>query len=144
MGTNYYWHPAGYCDACDRPKGDGVHIGKSSGGWVFALHVYPDDVFHEELPRETRITSLDDWRALFDRPGSVIVNEYGDRVTAADMVKTITERSWDGWSPHRRPGRTNAATGATGPNGLRRSAIDGFHTIGHGEGAWDLCVGEFS
>lgn len=145
MGTNYYWHPAGYCDACDRPKGDGVHIGKSSGGWVFSLRVYPHDTAYRfGAPDDCHIESLDDWIALFEEVGSVIVSQYGERVTAADMVKTITERSWNGWSPHRRPGRTNAATGATGPNGLRRSTIDGFHTVGHGEGTWDLCVGEFS
>ena len=137
MGTNYYWHPKGYCDACERPKGDGVHIGKSSAGWVFALHVYPSPIYSDDVPDDVRIGSLDDWRALFGKPGGVIVNEYGDLVTADAMVKTITERTWPG-APDMDP------FVQSGPNGLRRSTIDGFHTIGHGGGTWDLCVGEFS
>lgn len=137
MGTNYYWHPKGYCEACDRPKGDGVHIGKSSSGWVFALHVCLDDMSHEDLPRATRITSLDDWRALFGQPGSVIVTEYGDRQTVDEMIGIITDRSW-----HGNPGTD--PFGVPGPNGLLRRTIDGVSIIGHGDGTWDLCAGEFS
>ena len=40
MGTNYYLSSKP-CSCCGR-KDSQRHIGKSSAGWVFALHVYPD------------------------------------------------------------------------------------------------------
>lgn len=31
-----------------------------------------------------------------------------------------------------------------GPNNLLRHKIDGQFCIGHGEGTWDYCIGDFS
>lgn len=42
MGTNYYLHSQDPCEHCGRSYPE-LHIGKSSAGWVFALHV--GDVF---------------------------------------------------------------------------------------------------
>lgn len=115
MGTNYYLHTEPPCECCGKPRGEELHIGKSSGGWCFSLHVIPDD----------SINTLDDWRHLFSKPGSYIRNEYGERVTVDQMLKTITERSWRGEFP-------------------QRHELDGRHCIGHGDGTWDYITGEFS
>jgi len=96
VGTNYYLQDdSRLCIECGR-GGVRRHIGKSSAGWVFSLHVYPDDGIHD----------LDDWRALFER--WPIVDEYGRDVTADRMVEIITKRSHpDGLSRNDAPdGRT--------------------------------------
>lgn len=138
MGTNFYLHKnvCSHCERSDPPK----HIGKSSGGWTFALHVYPEE----------GIRDLSDWIPLFeDVKVNVIKNEYGQKLTADEMRVTIIERSWkspdgvpigyDSWesfydSNHSEPG----------PSGLMRAKIDKRRVIGHGDGTWDLIVGEFS
>lgn len=113
MGTNYYLHQQPDCECCGRPF-EPLHIGKSSGGWAFALHVMPDD----------NVTTLDDWRNLWGAPGAYIRNEYGERIPIADMELIVTVRH------HQR--------------GLLRSDIDGRHCLGHGPGTWDYIAGEFS
>jgi hypothetical protein len=113
MGTNYYLHQRPDCECCGRSFVP-LHIGKSSAGWAFALHVIPED----------RIESLDDWRALWGAPGAYIKNEYGERIPIADMELIVTVRNH--------------------PRGLRRSDLDGLRCIGYGEGPWDYITGEFS
>lgn len=113
MGTNYYLHQKPDCECCGRPF-EPLHIGKSSGGWAFALHVMPED----------GISSLDDWRALWAADGAFIRNEYGERVSVEEMERTITARSH--------------------PRGLLRHELDNRHCIGHGEGTWDYITGVFS
>ena len=114
MGTNYYLHQKPDCECCGRPF-EPLHIGKSSGGWCFTLHVMPED----------NINTLDDWKFLWDQPGTYIRNEYGEKVTPEEMLKIITNRTWKGEFP-------------------RRHELDGAHCIGHGEGHWDYILGEFS
>lgn len=78
MGTNYYWSqpPCAHCGRSD-PR---IHIGKSSAGWAFSLHVYPDD----------GINSLDDWEAKFK--SGQIHDEYGKRLMPDEMVERIAVR----------------------------------------------------
>lgn len=142
MGTNYYMIE-GTCPHCGRGGGE-KHIGKCSAGWCFALHVYPDE----------GINTLDDWRERWE--GHLIVDEYGDAVDHAWMLRTITE--WEGHSDFTKPlvpippfqpesdwsvflYRNHAEPG---PNGLMRHKVDGRRCIGHGEGTWDYLVGDFS
>lgn len=133
MGTNYYWHAKPECSECGH-ECQGVHIGKSSGGWCFGLHVYPEDGIHE----------LQDWILnRFNTPGSYIRDEYGDKVTREDMLKTITERWWQN-TGHRNAQYLASNHAVEGPRGLMRHAIDPRFCIGHGEGTWDLMIGEFS
>ena len=113
MGTNYYLHEREPCASCGREH-KGMHIGKSSAGWAFSLHV----------SKWENVESLDDWRRLWSQPGSYIVDEYGQRITTADMEAVITSRAH--------------------PHGLRRHDIDGRHCLGHGDGTWDYIAGEFS
>lgn len=131
MGTNFYLHEKPPCECCGRdyePK----HIGKSSSGWCFSLHVVPED----------GINDLDDWITLWSKNWAYIVNEYGDNIDPETMVKNITERSRDDpprWSSA--DYRMNYAE--PGPKNLIRHTI-GNNCIKHGSGTWDCITGEFS
>jgi len=141
MGTNYYWTEEPCPNPCKHCKDESrMHIGKSSGGWCFALHVYP----------EQGINTLGDWKVMFAQPGSRITNEYGDTVPVHEMLRIITERSWKresntvpyGYASEVDFARRNSAR--IGPNGCWRHAVDGVHCIGNGDGTWDYIAGEFS
>lgn len=132
MGTNYYLHKQTFpaCECCGRPaEVERLHIGKSSGGWCFLLHVEPEEGIHDLL----------DWVALWRSPGALIRDEYGRETSPEKMLCTIVSRGGEiGASvPLIRGG------GEPGPRGLFRTPIAGT-CIGHGEGTWDLKVGEFS
>ena len=75
MSTNYYAHI--------NLGGPVVklHIGKSSFGWCFGLHVTDE------------IRSLDDWRKIWAQAFVTIVDECGDKITPEVMLATITQRS---------------------------------------------------
>jgi hypothetical protein len=158
MGTNYYFRKplTNHCEHCGRSNPpEELHIGKSSGGWCFALHVIP----------ENDICSLADWEALW--PTGTIVDEYGDELSPNAMLRVITGRlsskCWDSdwWAPQSLgttldgnpfmlPGydseeyfhRSNHSE--RGPNGLLRHRIDGHHCIGHGFVTYDYIAGDFS
>jgi hypothetical protein len=136
MGTNYYWLSPVEQDTCAHcGRGDPreqLHIGKSSVGWCFALHVIP----------QRGINTLEDWKRLFNQPGSAIEDEYGHRYDPAFMMRIITERRlevkpFEGWSA--RQLAENLAV--LGPNGLARHATINARA---GEGTWDYLTGEFS
>lgn len=138
MGTNYYLYGRPPCSACGREY-DRMHIGKSSMGWYFALHVIP----------EAGIVCLADWEARWARDGAYIEDEYGERVTPIEMRKTIVARrsgqTWDelrarpptlydSWAAfHRENGSEEGERGL-----LRRRDKP------HGDGTYDLVEGEFS
>jgi hypothetical protein len=140
MGTNYYLHQKPDCECCGRAY-EPLHIGKSSVGWVFALHVIPED----------GIRTLDDWRRLWSAPGSYIRDEYGNRLPPDEMLRRITERQnprgWDDgprWACYGSETESHEVNHSQrGPNGLLRRGI-GRYCIGHGDGTWDYMVGEFS
>lgn len=133
MGTNYYLCEKPPCPHCGRPY-ERKHIGKSSAGWCFTLHVIPEE----------GINDLEDWQRIWAEPGAQITNEYGEAVSVDDMVKTVTARTWSsrdkmsgGWY------QDNYAQ--LGPNGLARHAIGTVNgCIKHGAGTWDCIVGDFS
>lgn len=137
MGTNYYFQEKPPCECCGRAF-DMRHIGKSSAGWCFSLHAYPDEGIKE----------LADWIKLWSAPGTKIITEYGDAMPPNQMLEVITKRgprpresvpcgytSWDSFH--------NLNDSQDGPNGLLRHRLDS-HCIGHGNGTYDLIVGEFS
>ena len=112
MGTNYYFYEKEPCEYCGRHY-DPIHIGKSSAGWAFGMHVDPD----------MGINNIDDWEERWEQPGSYIMNEYGEEITVNEMKDVIKNRTWEG--------------------GLYRHEIDNRHCCGHGEGTWDYILGEF-
>lgn len=147
MGTNFYWHEKPPCKCCGRAF-DRIHIGKSSCGWCFSLHVQQHG---GEFDEHDGISSLADWERQFSVPGSWIEDEYGETLTVEEMLKCIKERkggrdksegppwgcpTWESFYTQ------NSAQ--PGPEGLLRHRIDGVHCVGHGEGTWDLLVGDFS
>ena len=131
MGTNFYLHEQSPCPTCGREY-DRLHIGKSSAGWCFALHVDPDAGIHD----------LPDWEARWAKPGAVILDEYDRLLSPSDMRLIVMARARMGsetpedWYWY----FVNDAT--PGPEGLARRKL-GRHCIGHGDGTWDLITGEF-
>lgn len=133
MGTNYYWYKnLEPCECCGKYC-DPIHIGKSSGGWNFSLHIHP----------ESGINSLVDWVAKFTQSGSAIINEYGSGIIPDEMIDIITNRSWEPSS--KRNAQWYADNYAhEGINGLVAHNVDGRHCIRNGEGTYDYMVGDFS
>ena len=140
MGTNYYLYipEKEACEHCKRPAtyipSNRLHIGKSSAGWYFSLHVIP----------ERGINDLIDWILFmtFAPPGTEIKDEYGRSVDFKSLMDVITRR----YHPHpvkwsQSMLRQNDAVQAQ--HGLVRFRLSP-HCIGHGSGTWDLIVGDFS
>ena len=127
MGTNYYLESKPPCSCCGRPYED-RHIGKSSVGWCFALHVYPEE----------GIQDLKDWEPILRADGAVIRDEYGNLYTPYQMLAVIRDRNRGNLTFDFRK-----IEGEPGPNNLARNHINGCSCIAHGEGTWDCCVGDF-
>jgi len=137
MGTNYY-----LVDRTDECKccGHGVakhHIGKSSGGWCFSMHV-GYRVIHPLTRIETEIKdfeSLKPFLSLLE-----IRDEYGEVISEKEILSIIQDRWTD-----KSPPRHSICEGAevTSDN-LLRMKIDGRYCVGHGEGTWTYHAGEFS
>ena len=137
MGTNYYF-TSKVCQTCGRgePK---RHIGKSTAGWCFALHLHP----------ALEINNLDDWRKLWNEREALIEDEYEQPISPAEMLRIVTVRGWTRKEtpPHGYKDWEQFHTknhSEFGPYGLFRATIDGQRCIGHGAGTWDLYVGDFS
>lgn len=130
MGTNYYLQ-RDICPHCGRSD-ERLHIGKSSAGWCFSLHVDPDE----------GINCLSDWQALWSTPNAKIVDEYGQEHSPDELLETISNRAWPKRERSTEFYRKNSAE--EGPNNLMRHTIDERHCVGHGDGTYDLIRGEFS
>jgi hypothetical protein len=131
MGTNYYLERE-ICPHCGRSD-EKLHIGKSSAGWCFSLHVDPDE----------GINNLADWQALWSAPDARIVDEYGREKSPDEMLSTITERGWPNRDRDFPPDFYRSNHAEPGPNNLLRHQI-GRYCVGHGDGTYDLIPGEFS
>lgn len=133
MGTNYYHVVRGKPDR---------HIGKSSGGWCFALHVYPEE----------GINTLEDWTKRLVKSGK-IRDENGTSVALDFMMERIEDRKWPIPMTEEQAVRVRYNSLAhfhetnhsePGPNNLLRHKVDGVHCIGQGLGTWDYIIGDFS
>lgn len=134
MGTNYYLesYPRPPCDKCGRPyEQERKHIGKSSAGWVFALHVYPEE----------GINDLPDWWDRWNMPGAIIKDEYGKTVSPNEMLACVLAR----FGARNRPDQDDAWYAVNqaqrGPYGLARARIDGRRVLGWGNGTYALHTG---
>lgn len=128
MGTNYYLKTAP-CECCGlHDEQNTMHIGKSSYGWCFSLHVGKWLNGADDAPEAH---SLEDWQSLWNRDGWVIVDEYKKPVTPDEMLRIITMRGGDyGYAKE--------------GYDVGRHKIDSYHCIGHGPGTYDYISGEFS
>ena len=116
MGTNYYLvKKEDTCPTCGHIE-EKLHIGKSSYGWVFSLHVIPDK----------EITSLEDWIKLFNSTEYRIRNEYLQDITKEEMLKIIMNRK-------RKDNRS-----------LMRVHSGYSHVHSQGIGTWTCMLGTFS
>ena len=136
MGTNYYWiRETNICNHCGRRDEERLHIGKSSAGWYFHLHII----------KEESINNLDDWTKKFYIPGSKIKDEYGFVTTPGELLTIISERKGIPFKSKEEEEEFHKYNGSEdGQNNLVRSTIDGVNCVGHGEGPWDYVTGEFS
>ena len=133
MGTNYYAHDATTeCPTCHHNSSERLHIGKSSSGWVFALHTIPED----------NLASLDDWVTYLRSDSITIKDEYGDHVSLDALLEVIMNRGRQE-SQHMTPDWLRQNHAEIGPNNLARHPI-GDHCAGHGNGTWSMMLGYFS
>lgn len=124
MGTNYYHY--------NDETGERRHIGKSSVGWVFLVHVYEDE----------GIRDLDDWEQRWQQPNTHIENEYGEQRTPAEMLHWITARAFP-TPPTPHSLAENMAD--AGPANLLRPRVGPWAgCIGHGDGPWSYINADFS
>lgn len=130
MGTNYYLQVDDVCPSCGASK-KRLHIGKSSAGWCFSLHVIP----------EKGLNTLSDWRERWSK--SRILDEYGRGISVTEIENIITNRSCPVRNIPFGGDYYSANSAEPGPNGLLRYKVDGY-CVGHGEGTWDYILGEFS
>lgn len=159
MGCNYFLvyneTEDSICHCCrhETTNQKKRHLGKSSGGWTFGLRVYPDE----------GITTWGDIQQECLRiivKGGWIEDEYGDEITLDAFHKIVTERgrketidqtvqeaqksSW--WAVNRYTDAEDYLQrnhAIRGPNNLLRRKLSQY-CIGHGEGTYDYCVGDFS
>jgi hypothetical protein len=122
MGTNFYLHEPSEtrCAHCGHdPVKQPLHIGKSSWGWCFSLHIIPEE----------NLLDLEAWQKRWSQEGAVIYNEYKEIVPPDEMLEIVTERGDGNYcSPSKMP---------------TRHLVDGRHCVGHGEGTYDYVHGEF-
>ena len=87
MGTNYY-EIIDCCDKCGRGSEE-LHIGKSSMGWPFAIHVIPH-------------MGLNSWKNWYERlsKGGVIKDEYGSVVSLQELDAIVIETRKEKDRPH--------------------------------------------
>ena len=83
MSTNFYLRPIpSECSCCGRAFEE-LHIGKSSGGWPFALHVIS----------EKNLNTLEDWESLWaDTEKWAIFDEYNRPLTSKEMSDWVRNR----------------------------------------------------
>ena len=129
MATNYYavkgeWPSAGEFESIKltysgRPAM--IHVGKSTGGWSFALHVYPDMNIH----------TLNDWKALADRliaDGWHFEDEYKAEISPEALWRVVERADYK----------------ESDLQHLRRSKPSPGYCLGQGEGYYDYITGNFS
>lgn len=158
MGTNFYLvyneEEDTECPCCGHVKKERKkrHLGKSSAGWCYALHVYPEEGLH----------TLEDMKKHISKvcgEEGYIEDEYGTILEhRAEWYETVERRSYKASVSYQRDlaeafghrryqsvqHYLDAMQAVEGPNNLLRAKIDGRHCIGHGTGTWDCMVGEFS
>jgi len=123
MGTNYYaqWDSCKHCKRADEY--DRFHVGKSSWGWMFSLHVieqrdWDDDKYGMEAPQD-----YEGWLKFLTHSNVRVFDEYSQEMDGAlFMDQVVANRQGD----------------------LQRHSLDGKYYTANGKGTWDMCRGEYS
>ena len=97
MGTNYYLRTGNkITKTCncgfEHELDEELHIGKSSYGWKFVLHIIP----------ERGINELEDWEELF-KTGKIF-DEYDREITVEQMMDCILHRAFTTYDRSPEPG----------------------------------------
>jgi len=94
MGTNYdlQFH---FCLKCKRK--DEIHLGKSSGGWVFGLQ-YNDGKYYK---------NWEEMKEFLAKTEGQIIDEYGDKISLDDFIKLVESKQKE---PHTHLGLDNRFT----------------------------------
>ena len=138
MGTNYYLKTKEILNDrfarvlnINRPVIDESHIGKSSCGWCFAVHVIPNSKFN----------TWNNWKKYIRKNKKLVIyDEYNRILTFKELINIVENRH----SNTTRPDAFLHFNHATiGPNNMLRHEL-GLNCISHGSGTWDHLVGEFS
>ena len=87
MGTNYY-QIIDCCEKCGRGSEE-VHIGKSSMGWPFSVHILPEE----------GINNWGDWYTRLSK-GGVIKDEYGGIVALEELNALVISKREYKDKPH--------------------------------------------
>jgi len=111
MGTNYYtkMEPEQPCAECGHvPNVEEVHIGKSSGGWVFMFNQHP----------VVNMESAQSWYDFIKDNNYQIFDEYGRQFEISGLEDVVSNRSH--------------------PNGLKRPSDSEPDRWNRGAGNWDI------
>lgn len=81
MGTNYY---AEFGNRIYPYKANRIHIGKSSSGWAFALH----------LDLTKGLGTFLEWRNFYSQPQIIIRTDAGETIHPKEMTQIITARDY--------------------------------------------------
>ena len=76
MGTNFYLHK-NCCNHCNRPEHK-IHLGKSSGGWRFLLHIEKLDWFY---------TDWETCKVEIMKPENEVFDEYSIKQNKEEFIK---------------------------------------------------------
>ena len=135
MGTNYYARKYDH-DTCTVSS---LHIGKSSGGWNFSLHVISQrDSDFDNAGRP--LLCLEDWLPVFDTHR--IFDEYDREITKEEMLDIIANRHGV-FGEILTLEEARRAGGEVGINNLIAHKVDNSFCYGTEGGTWDLIAGEF-
>lgn len=134
MGTNYYLKSDEPFDGLGFDTTT-IHLGKSSSGWHFSLHVYP----------KQGISNWNNWMVLLlvaiEGDGAFIENEYGEKISFASFYDTVVNRKGRGTEDCTEAFLKSNYT-ERGYAGLLRHALLKGYCIGHSEGTYDYLIGE--
>lgn len=136
MGTNYYWVIKEHkkCETCGHIENEEKkHIGKSSIGWCFSLHVYIEE----------GINDLAEWIDKWTYENGCIKDEYGESVMIGDMLQIIQCRKGYKGKGYNTEQWYRENHAIAGPHGLAQHAL-GKGCLQHGTGTWDCIEGDFS
>ncbi len=135
MGTNYYASGSKLSGHKGVVLMEDVHlhIGKSSGGWTFALHVIP----------ELGLTDEYKWLEYIDSHSLIVEDEYGVVVSSNELWLVMYDRRSSS-AGRLIPGWCLINHAEPGPNNLARRKI-GWLCVGHSPvNPVDYLEGEFS
>lgn len=82
MGRNFYWSDETQEERQEEREKHWLHIGKSSAGWLFSMHVIPSE----------DIESWNDWQSVLQASGKIFDDSH-NVVTFEELRQIVEDRS---------------------------------------------------